>query len=71
MTEVTFSVALRKGDGIRTWEIRRDEGNGVTSYRVTSPGHAWMGGLQSPQDVERKRREFDAQIEAARADGWK
>ena len=42
----------------------------MTSYRVTSPGHAWMGGLQSPEDVERKRREFDAQIEAARADGW-
>jgi hypothetical protein len=29
-----------------------------------------MGGLQSPEDVERKRREFHAQIERARADGW-
>jgi poly(3-hydroxybutyrate) depolymerase len=70
MTEVTFSVVLRRGEEIRAWEIRRDDGSGVTSYRVTSPGHAWMGGLQSPEDVARKRREFDAQIEAARADGW-
>ena len=70
MTEVTYSVVLRRGDQVRSWEIRRDEGNGLTSYRVTSPGHAWMGGLQSATDVERKRQEFDAQIAAARADGW-
>lgn len=70
MSEVTFNVVLKRGDEIRTWEIRRDDGSGVISYRVTSPGHAWMGGLQSAEDVERKRREFDAQIEAARAEGW-
>lgn len=70
MAELTFSVVLRRADEIRTWEIRHDEGSGVTSYRVTLPGHTWMGGLQSPEDVERKRREFAAQIEAARADGW-
>jgi hypothetical protein len=70
MTEVTFSVVLRRGDEIRTWEIRRDEGSGVISYRVTAPGHAWMGGLQSAEDVERKLREFDSEIEGARADGW-
>ena len=70
MTEVTFSIVLKRGDEIRTWEIRRDDGSGMISYRVTSPGHAWMGGLQSAEDVERKRREFDAQIEAARAEGW-
>lgn len=70
MSEVTFNVVLKRGDEIRTWEIRRDDGSGVISYRVTSPGHAWMGGLQSAEDVERKMREFDAQIEAARAEGW-
>ena len=64
-----FTALLTKGALHRTWEIRA-KGLGTYVFRATAPGHCIMGALPSPEAVAAKRREFEEQVAAARADGW-
>ena len=66
-----FAALLTKGDLHRTWAIQTKGGRpGTYVFRVTAPGHCIMGALPSADAVAAKRREFEEQIAAARADGW-
>ena len=67
-----FHVVLTKDMDTRTWQIRfaRDCGN-QARFRRGKPGSFTVGALPTMDAVEAKRREFEDEIEDARAEGWR
>ena len=69
MDELLFQVSLRRGDEQRSWEIRQNDG-GFFAFRTVGPGNSYAGGLSTLEAVKAKRKQFEAEIEQARKDGW-
>ena len=67
-----FHVVLTKNMDTRTWQIRfaRDCGN-LANFRRGKPVSFTVGALRTMDAVEAKRREFEGEIEDARAEGWR
>jgi hypothetical protein len=69
--ELFFDVLLRKGSDVRTWRIGPSILVHQVFFRRSEPGSVTSGGLPTQEAVQAKRREFEAEIAAARADGWR
>ena len=67
-----FHMVLAKDMDTRTWQIslRRDCGN-QANFRRGKAGSFTVGALPTTYAVEAKRREFEDEIEDARAEGWR
>lgn len=62
-------VTLTRGDQERTWQVRRSRERWL--FRLSWPGHVRIGGLPDRGAVERLVVDFEAQIRAAHAEGWR
>ena len=65
---VLMNVTLRRGDDVRRWTINSAP-DGWSCRRVT-PTSVTMSKCELGADVAAKEREWRAEIDAARADGW-
>jgi len=72
MHALHFDVVLTKDMDMRTWQIwfARDGGN-QAGFRRGKPGSFIVGALPTMAAVDAKRREFEDEIEEARAEGWR
>jgi hypothetical protein len=66
---VLLDVTLRRGDDVRSWTISSAEPDGW-SCRLVMPTSVTVSNCSDADAVVAKEREWRAEIEAARADGW-
>lgn len=67
--EDVLFVTLTREDEERTWQVRRSRDRWL--FRHSWPGHVRVGGLRDRRDVERLLLDFEGEIRAAHADGWR
>ena len=65
-----LDVVLTKGSEKRIWHIGQSLLVDGVLYIRTDPGSFSAETLPTSETIEVKRREFEAEIAAARADGW-
>ena len=69
-TSLSLDVTLSRNGREQRWRIKSGQASQDWHYQYQSDGRFEEGRLRTIPDVLQKRREYEAEIAAALADGW-